>query len=199
MEKNYVEAKVGRLLYMCEKLFYFCMDDARSIVAHAHDLQLLVGEISHLGCVLPPKFLVVAIVAKLPTTWRDFATSLQHKREEISIEDLIVALDVEEKARVKDALNQNKANIVQKKANKKNKGPKVNKSTSFKKKKTKKKDLKNITYYVCDKPGHMAKDCHDSKDRNIDLSKKFANVTIGEASTLGGYNNSLCLFCILVH
>jgi hypothetical protein len=45
------------------------------------------------------------IIAKLSTSWRDFATSLKHKREDISTESLITSLDVEEKARAKDALN----------------------------------------------------------------------------------------------
>ena len=133
---------------MCEKFFDFSMDSAKSIVTQAHDLQLLVGEIAHLGCALPPKFVAAAIVAKLPAEWRDFATALKHKREEISIEDLIAALDVEEKARAKDVQVknvQNSANFVQnKKQFNKKKGPKANKVTSFKKKKQKKKQRRRI-------------------------------------------------------
>jgi hypothetical protein len=45
----------------------------------------------------------VDIIAKLPTSWRDFATSLKHKRKDISTESLITTFDVEEKARAKDA------------------------------------------------------------------------------------------------
>jgi len=43
---------------------------------------------------------------------------------------------------------------------------------------------------VCGNPGHFAKDCPDRKDRTTELSKKFTNVTIGEASTSGGYGKS---------
>ena len=43
------------------------------------------------------------IIAKLPSSWRNFATALKHKRQEISVENLIASLDVEEKARAKDA------------------------------------------------------------------------------------------------
>ena len=127
------------------------------IVGQAHDLQLLVGEIAHLGCVLPPKFVAAGVIAKLPVSWRDFATSLKHKREEISVEYLIAALDVEEKARAKDAPStsgQNNANFIEKKTvAKKYKSNKPNKTTSFKKK-TEKKDMKNITCFVCGKNGH---------------------------------------------
>ena len=51
---------------------------------------------------LPDKFVAGAIISKLPPSWRDFATSLKHKRKEFSISDLIGTLDVEEKARAKD-------------------------------------------------------------------------------------------------
>jgi hypothetical protein len=60
-------------------------------------MQLLAGEIASLGCALPDKFVAVGIIAKLPATWRDFATTLKHKREDISTEDLVIALDVEER------------------------------------------------------------------------------------------------------
>ena len=54
--------------------------------------------------VLPDKFVAGGIIAKLPLSWwRNFATTLKHKRQKISVEDLLAGLDVEEKARAKDA------------------------------------------------------------------------------------------------
>jgi hypothetical protein len=43
------------------------------------------------------------MIAQLPSSWRNFAMALKHKREEISVENLIASLDIEEKARAKDA------------------------------------------------------------------------------------------------
>jgi hypothetical protein len=71
----------------------------------------------------PPKiaifdeFVAGGIIAKLPPSWRDFTTALKHKRVHMSILDLIVSLDVEEKAQVKDgqskgAEGQTSANMV---------------------------------------------------------------------------------------
>jgi hypothetical protein len=37
------------------------------------------------------------IIAKLPTSWRGFATSLKHERHEFSVANLIGSLDVKEK------------------------------------------------------------------------------------------------------
>jgi hypothetical protein len=52
---------------------------------------------------LPNKFVAGGIIAKLPSSWRNFATTLKHKRQQISVEDLLAGLDVEGKARAKDA------------------------------------------------------------------------------------------------
>jgi len=51
--------------------------------------------------VLPDKFLAGGIISNLPPSWRNFATSLKHKRQEFTINGLIETLDVEEKARAK--------------------------------------------------------------------------------------------------
>jgi hypothetical protein len=45
---------------------------------------------------------VGVIIAKLPPSWRSFATSLKHKKEVMTVESLIASLDIEEKARAKD-------------------------------------------------------------------------------------------------
>jgi hypothetical protein len=55
-----------------------------------------------LKIVIPDEFLAEGIIAKLPPSWRDFATALKHKRVHMSILDLITSLNIEEKARAKD-------------------------------------------------------------------------------------------------
>jgi hypothetical protein len=52
--------------------------------------------------VLPDKFMVGGIISKLPPSWKYFSTSLKHKKESMTIESLIVSLDVEEKAKLYD-------------------------------------------------------------------------------------------------
>jgi hypothetical protein len=111
------------------------------------------------------RFVAAGIIAKLPASWRDFATTLKYKREDISTKDLIIALDVEEKSRAKDIPGTSSqgasANIIVNKPNYKGKGKgKVNygakpkKTTNFKKKPEK--DEKIRACYVCGKEGHLA-------------------------------------------
>jgi hypothetical protein len=51
---------------------------------------------------LSEKFMAGGIIAKLPPSWTDFATTLKHKRQEFSMIELIGSLDVEERERAKD-------------------------------------------------------------------------------------------------
>jgi hypothetical protein len=73
-----------------------------SVVEQAHEIQRLAQELEFLKCVLPDEFVARCIIAKLPFSWRNFVTSFKHKRQKISVENLIASLDVEEKARAKD-------------------------------------------------------------------------------------------------
>jgi hypothetical protein len=60
------------------------MVNDRPVVEHAHEMQALAKELKdcskETACVLPNKFVARAIISKLPHYWRDFATTLKHKR-----------------------------------------------------------------------------------------------------------------------
>ena len=86
---------------------------------------------------LSDTFQVTTIIEKLPPNWKDFKNYLKHKRKEMSIEDLIIRLRIEEDNRgseKKEAHNPSeaKANFMEhgqcskfKKANNKRKGTKL--------------------------------------------------------------------------
>jgi hypothetical protein len=208
LERKFVVSEAGRLLYTCEQFYDFSIVAVKSIVAQAHELQLLARAITSLGCALPDRFVAVGIIAKLPATWRDFASTLKHKREDISMEDLVIALDVEEKARMKDApststaaKNGASANIIEKKFYNKNKDKvqnsgKPKKITNFKKKSEK--DDKVRACYVCGKERHLAKNCRYRKDRDDGKPNKKVNVTLGDSDEAGGsrYGNFPVLFLV---
>jgi hypothetical protein len=91
LEHKYSASDAGRELYVMEQYHDFKMVDNRSIVDQAHEFQLIVRELDQFGCKLPDKFVAGGIIAKLPSTWRDYATSLKHKRQNISVEDLLAS------------------------------------------------------------------------------------------------------------
>jgi hypothetical protein len=111
------------------------------------------------------------MIAKLPPSWTEFATSLKHKRQEFDVDQLIGTLDVEDKARAKDVKGKkvaeggSSAHVVQKnhpkpqkKKNQQDVKPKN--TTSFKKNK---KDKEKGSCFTCGKPGHFPRDCPDAK------------------------------------
>jgi hypothetical protein len=143
------------------------------------------------------------IIAKLSASWKDFATSLKHKRQEFNVEELIGTLDVEERARTKDngkCVETSTANVVQKrnfrKFNKKknqNKQENTNKhvqTAQFKKKKNNNKRKGGC--FVCGSDQHWSREC---PDRKFTQDKKSANVVTTETRDgTSGYGNSLPLF-----
>ena len=89
-------------LYIMESFHDYKMVANKSVVEQAYEIQRLAKKLELLKCVLPDEFVAGCIIAKLPSLWRNFATSLKHKRQKISVENLIASLDVEEKARAKN-------------------------------------------------------------------------------------------------
>ncbi|KAK1629600.1 hypothetical protein QYE76_003915 [Lolium multiflorum] len=190
--------QIGSELYIMESFHDIRMVNNRSVVEQAHEIQCIAKELELLKCALPDKFVAGCIIAKLPPSWRNFATTLKHKRQEISVENLIASLDVEEKARAKDTTEkgegQSSANMVQKKPYSKNKGnnkPSFNKpmkTTTFKKKKMINKA--DLSCFTCGETGHFSKDCPERADRK----KKARQVNTVTTSNADGYGN---LFTVL--
>ena len=183
-----------------ESFHDYMMVNTRSMVEQAHEIQCIAKDLEFLKCNLPDKFVADCIIAKLPPSRRNFATTLKHKRTEISVENLIASLDVEEKARAKDTTKkggegQSSANMVQKKTFGKNKGnykPSFNKpenTTTFKKKK--KPNKAELGCFTCGELGHFSKDCSERADRR---GKKGKTVNVVTASNTDGYGN---LFTVL--
>jgi hypothetical protein len=201
LEANFGATDAGSELYVMEKFSDYKMVDDRLVVEQAHEIHTLEKELEGFKCELPDKFVVGIIISKLQPTWRDFATSLKHKRKLFSVTDLIGSLDVEEKARAKDTrgkeiVGASSANFVQKKNNfsnshskKKNNKPenvaKTKQTITFKKKKK-----NDGNCYVCGQPGHFAAKCSYRKG-----ARKIVNMVIGEtAAGTSGYGNYLPQF-----
>jgi hypothetical protein len=175
-----------------------------SVVEQTHEVQALAKELENYSkevpCVLPNKFVAGAIITKLPHSWRDFATSLKHKRNKFTFDDLIATLDVEEKARAKDTrgktiVTPSSANFVQrgnpKFQNNQNKRKKPSQNPPKAKeadRPNKKKRKPGDACYTCGSPDHFAAKCPDRKDRK---APKTANMVVREAGGTAGYGNFL--------
>ena len=63
---------------------------------------MIIHEIHIEGMVLGESFQVATIIEKLTPTWKDFENYLEHKRKEMSMEDLAVRLHIKEDNRGSD-------------------------------------------------------------------------------------------------
>ena len=163
------------------------MVDSKTIVSQVQELQLILHEIHAESMTLSESFQVAALIEKLPPSWRDFKNYRKHKCKEIRIQDLIVRLRIEEDNRNFEKIIGNnsmvsKANIVEqgyKTNNKKRKhssdGPSQDANGKIKKFKG--------TCWICDKPGHRAKDCRKHKNQG-NFKKKPAQAHVTEVDNL---------------
>ena len=107
LEAQYGVFDAGSELYIMEQFLDYRMVEDRFVEEQAHEIHTLAKNLKNCSketpCVLPDKFVAGGIISKLPSSWKDFATSLKHKRQALTIDGLIGTLDVEEKARAKDA------------------------------------------------------------------------------------------------
>ena len=139
----------------------------------------------------------------------EFRYYSENKRHEISVENLIASLDVEDKARAKDASKKggegtSSTNMVQKNHphNKKRKAThKPIKTATLKKKKT---TSAKGACYTCGEGGNYPRDCPNRADRKTKAShgsygsKDINMTTLG--TTEDGYGNlSTILFSISIH
>jgi hypothetical protein len=202
LNTEYGGSDAGTELYITEQYHDYQMVDEKIVVTQAHEIQCMVKELALLKIVVPDEFVAGGIIAKLPHSWRDFATTLKHKRVYMYISDLIASLDVEEKARAKDgrskgAEGQTSANLVHQpqshgkgkgkaKQNQDNNKPKQ--TTTFKKKKKKNKEDEGC--FMCRSPNHWAKKCPNHKQRKPQPEQKTVNMVVSSSGDgTSGYGN----------
>ncbi|WVZ67988.1 hypothetical protein U9M48_016987 [Paspalum notatum var. saurae] len=159
-----------------ESFHDFKMVNDKSIVRQAHDIRCIAKELEILKCSLPDPFVAGCIIAKLPSSWRSFATATKHKRTKISVEEPIASLDVEEKARAKDTKGGEGHSVANTVRNRRNQGKgkgkfKPNKTTNFKKKKNKS-ELPRFTCERADRRGKRGGNGQSSKTVNTVTASK---------------------------
>lgn len=184
LEKKYKTEDAGMKKFVVGRFLDYKMIDSKAVINQVQELQVILHEIHAEGMSLSESFQVAAIIEKLPPLWKDFKNYLKHKRKEMKLEDLIVRLRIEEDNRTSEkkagkTFTEAKANVVEHGKNPKKRknnpnGPKQgpNDNKKFK-----------GNCYVCDKPGHRAKDCRKRKDQG-NTSKKPAQANMTELDTL---------------
>ncbi|PHT65606.1 hypothetical protein T459_30031 [Capsicum annuum] len=124
------------------------MIDSKSVVSQVQALQVIIHNL----------LAEAAIIEKLPPIWRDFKNYLNHKHKEITVEDIIVRLRIEEdnkaaERRSKGNSTINEAHIVENNQNNSKKRKKAEQESHQPKKKFKGK------CFNCGKMVHKSTNC----------------------------------------
>lgn len=102
LEYKYNAQEEGTNKYLISKYFDYHMVDEKNILEQVHELQVLVNKLKTLSIAIPEIFQVGAIIAKLPPSWKSFSKIMMHKSEDISLDDLLKHLRIEEEARIRE-------------------------------------------------------------------------------------------------
>ncbi|RVW13910.1 Retrovirus-related Pol polyprotein from transposon TNT 1-94 [Vitis vinifera] len=118
LDRKYKTEDAGAKKFVVGRFLDYKMVDSKTVVSQVQELQVILHEIHAEGMMLSETFQVAAIIEKLPPAWKDFKNYLKHKRKEMSIEDLIIRLRIEEDNRRSEkkgahTLNEAKANFVE--------------------------------------------------------------------------------------
>ncbi|CAA0833318.1 Unknown protein, partial [Striga hermonthica] len=159
LEKKYKTEDVGAKKFVVGKFLNFKMVDTKTVVSQVQEFQLILHDIHAEGMTLSESFQVAAVIEKLPPGWKDFKNYLKHKRKEMSLEDLVVRLCIEEKNRKSSG----KSPIMEARANLLEQGSSIKMKPLNKGKQPAKVSKFTGTCYNCGKPNHMAKDCKRPK------------------------------------
>ncbi|XP_070024829.1 uncharacterized protein [Nicotiana sylvestris] len=120
LESKYKTENAGLKRFIATKFLDYKIVDSKSVITQVQELQviiydLLAEDISRIntdiestkfiiftnrivikGLVINETFQVAAMIEKLPPLWKDFKNYLKHKCKEMSLEDLIVRLRIED-------------------------------------------------------------------------------------------------------
>ncbi|XP_070025422.1 uncharacterized protein [Nicotiana sylvestris] len=195
LEKKHKTEDVGLKKFVAAKFLDFKMVDGKSVITQVQELQVIIHDLLAEGIkrfnifiqdiayctnykfmiegmVINKAFQVAAFIEKLPPLWKDFKNYLKHKRKEMTLEDLIIHLWIEEDNKAAEKKSRENSTIM---------GANIVEEASTSKKRKKPSGPKNYpskkkfkgNCHNCGKVGYKATECHAPKK---DKKKSQANM-----------------------
>ena len=97
----------------------------RDVSYQIHDYHLLINDLAIEDIKLPEPFVVSYLVETLLESWKDYKNNMKYKRKQMSQEDVIIHIRIEEQNRNRDNVEKtkelfSKANVIEEKPTPKN-------------------------------------------------------------------------------
>lgn len=96
LEHKFSKENVTNKEFLIERFLEYKMVDSKTVVNQVKELQLILDDIHAEGITLSETFLVAAIIGKLPPGWVNFKSYLKTMPREMSLEDLLAQLRLQE-------------------------------------------------------------------------------------------------------
>ncbi|KAK4388858.1 Retrovirus-related Pol polyprotein from transposon TNT 1-94 [Sesamum angolense] len=182
LDRKYNTEEQGLEKYSVSKFMRYQMVEDRSVAEQTHEIINLEHALADAEMKLPEKFLVMSIVDKFPKSWENFGMTLKHQKGRLSLDDLMIAISIEEEHRNQThkmpVEHQSRANLIvgKQRVNKINSNSKaINKGKTTKNKKPK----ANKPCWNCGQVGHWAKLCPNKKAKT---GQAVVNMVVGGSS-----------------
>ena len=194
LDKKYRTEDAGTKKFIVARLLEFMMVDSKKVVNQVQDLQMIMHDMEAEGMPMNEAYQVAVIIEKLPPGWKDFKNYLKHKRKEMTVQDLVLRLRIEEDNKTRSVSSSN-ANVVEVKKNSKfkkgtpDKRPNLGPKGGVSKKKFQGK------CFNCDKMGHKSTECRLPKRKKHqahmvdevaqDMSEISLSAVVSEVNLIG--------------
>lgn len=118
LETKYQNEEASNHKFLISNYMNFRMGNDKSVVAQAHELQQIVGDLKATGINLEDEFQVGVIVSKLPSSWNGFKKKINHDEKTYTVESLLCHLRIEDDTRIREKKDEQgeghlKANMVE--------------------------------------------------------------------------------------
>ncbi|GKE36889.1 hypothetical protein Tco_1460294 [Tanacetum coccineum] len=107
LEKKYRTQVACSKKFIVGKFLSFKMNDAKPVVKQVKELQIIIHEMEVEGMGINSNFLVGSIIEKLPQSWKNFKLYLKHLTDDMSFEQLVLKIRVEEDNRMNEKADAN--------------------------------------------------------------------------------------------
>ncbi|GMP64195.1 hypothetical protein CsSME_00025581 [Camellia sinensis var. sinensis] len=184
LQSKYLTENATSKKFLVSNIMRFTIIDTKPIMEQFHEIQHILSQFRQKNMNMDESIVVLSIIEKQPSSWKDFKKTSKHKNEDLTLEELAQHLRAEEESRLLEGKDNQLAQT--------SKIYMVDDDKRFNKKKCKRepqpeedaKKPKGACWH-CDKPRHFRNECrlYKKKPETSNAKNKFVTV-ISEVNML---------------